>query len=107
MPDVVLIETVYVLERVMLLSRATVVESVELALRLAQVDCDRPIWRTALDDYLAHPKLSIADTYLHARASATGRTPLLTFDRKLATQLPTAELVSRAPHPRPDLGRRP
>lgn len=92
-PDVVLIETVYVLERVMLLSRKTVALSVELVLGQANLAVDREVWRAALDDYLAHPKLSVADTFLHAQARAADRGPLLTFDRALARQLPGASLV--------------
>lgn len=96
-PDVVLIETVYVLERVMRLSRVTIVQSIEALFAVAGVDADRALWRTALDDYLAHPKLSVADTYLAARAQATQRLPLYTFDRKLANQLAAAELVTSRP----------
>lgn len=94
-PDIALIETAFVLERVMLLSRTTVAQSVELVLGLAAADVNRQIWRMALDDYLTHPKLSIADTFLHAHATATKRLPLLTFDQKLARQLTGAELPGR------------
>ena len=42
-PDVVLIETVYVLERVMLLSRKTVALSVELVFGQANLAVDREV----------------------------------------------------------------
>lgn len=92
-PDIAVLETVHVLERVMSLSRTTVVHSIEMILGVASIDVDRTLWRAALDDYLAHPKLSIADTFLTAQARAHHRTPLYTFDRKLANQLPDVELL--------------
>ena len=93
-PDVAVVEMAHVLERVLLLPRTTVVHSVEMVLGVASIDVDRALWRSALDDYLAHPKLSIADTLLAAQARASGRTPLYTFDRLLANQVPDAELLS-------------
>ena len=92
-PDEALIETVFVLDKVMGLSRATVVASVELVMGVAQLSLDRALWRTALNDYLAHPKLSISDTFLTAIAHATRQLPLYTFDKKLANQLDGAELL--------------
>ena len=92
-PDEALIETVFVLDKVMGLSRATVVASVELVMGVAQLSLDRALWRTALNDYLAHPKLSISDTFLTAIANATRQLPLYTFDKKLVNQLDGAELL--------------
>lgn len=93
-PDAALIETVFVLDKVCQLSRSTVVASVELIMGVSQLSLDRPLWRTALDDYLTHPKLSISDTFLTAVANATRKLPLYTFDKKLANQLEGAELVA-------------
>lgn len=93
-PDLVLMELVYVLERVMRLTRRTVAEAVTLVLEQANFDVDRDVWRPALQDYLDHPKLSITDTFLHVQAQRSGATPLLTFDRKLASQLADARLLS-------------
>ena len=45
-------------------------------------------------DYRTRPKLSIADTYLASLASLSGNAPLYTFDRKLANQAESAELLS-------------
>lgn len=93
-PDVALIETVYVLERVMRLQRTTVAHAIETVFEVANLDLDRALWRTALDGYLTHPKLSIADTFLAALADTSHRTPVYTFDKKLANQLSAAELPS-------------
>lgn len=92
-PDVAMIETVYVLERVLQLSRTTIADSVELILEVANLDLDRSLWRSVVDDYLTHPKLSIADTYLAARARTSAHVPLYTFDKKLANQISEAELL--------------
>jgi len=43
--------------------------------------------------YSSHPKLSIVDCYLAVLAQKTGTTPLLTFDEKLAKQLPDTKLL--------------
>lgn len=92
-PDVALTETVYVLERVVGLSRATVALSVETVLGVASVDVDRALWREVLADYLRHPKVPVTDSYLAAAARAAGGTPLWTFDRKFARQIEGSELL--------------
>lgn len=93
-PDAVLLETVYVLEKVMRLSRRTIVAAIETVFAVANADLDRAMWRGVLDDYLAHPQLSISDTYLGALARATQQVPLYTFDRKLANQIEGAALLT-------------
>ena len=94
-PDVALVEVVYVLERVMGVPRASVVKSIEALLGQANVDAERATWTAALADYLAHPKLSIADVFLAAEASHMGRLPFYTFDAKLARQVEAAEQPKR------------
>jgi len=47
--------------------------------------------------YTAHPKLSFTNCYLATLAQKTGAAPLLTFDKKLANQLPAAQLLSPFP----------
>lgn len=91
--DAALIETVFVLERVVLLSRATVKEVIEVVLSTASIDLDRPLWTAIIGVYTKHPKLSVADVYLALRAQKSGTTPLYTFDRKLASQLTDIELL--------------
>ncbi|MCL2594603.1 MAG: PIN domain-containing protein [Promicromonosporaceae bacterium] len=91
-PNVAIIEAVYVLERVMRLPRATIVQLVEALLAEANIDAEREIWKVALADYESHPKLSAADTFLAAAADRAGRVPLYTFDQKLAKQNRVAQL---------------
>lgn len=91
--DAAVIETVFVLERVTELSRELVVASIRTLMSTACLDLDRERWDAVLSLYAAHPKLSVADVYLAVRAAESDATPLLTFDRKLSTQLDVAELV--------------
>ncbi|HRN29881.1 MAG TPA: PIN domain-containing protein [Terrimesophilobacter sp.] len=92
-PDVVVIETVYVLEKVMSLTRETVIAAIETIFVVSNARLDRTLWRQALDDYAAYPKLSISDTYLGALARDTRQLPLFTFDQKLASQVEGAALL--------------
>ncbi|MDR2922738.1 MAG: hypothetical protein LBU85_05290 [Treponema sp.] len=49
-----------------------------------------------LSIYTTHPKLSFVDCYLEVLARKTDTTPLLTFDTKLANQLPGTQLISKS-----------
>jgi len=86
-PDVVLIESVYVLESHYRLTRTQVAPAVRLVLGQAAFDLDRSLWADILDLYLTHPKLSVTDLYLACDATRRGDVPLLTFDKKLISQL--------------------
>ncbi|HWD61639.1 MAG TPA: PIN domain-containing protein [Humibacter sp.] len=92
--DAALIESVYVLESVMSASRETIRDAVRLIISTGSLDLDRSLWSELADVYVEHPKLSVADLYLALRARENGATPLLTFDRKLASQLDEAELLT-------------
>ena len=91
--DAAIIETVFVLERVLGVSRATVTQTVRMLAATGCLIFDRDLWERVAAEYLQHTKLSIADVYLAARAADRDATPLYTFDRKLATQSANAELV--------------
>lgn len=91
--DAVLIETAFVLERVMLLSRAAVADAIGTVLSTASLNVNRTRWRAVMDAYTSHPKLSVTDLYLAEWARASQTTPLYTSDRKLAAQQDGAELL--------------
>ena len=91
--DAAIIETVFVLERVLGVSRATVSQTVRLLAATGCLIFDRGQWERVVAEYSRHTKLSIADVYLAERAAEREATPLYTFDRKLAAQSPNAELV--------------
>lgn len=92
--DAALIETVFVLERVMGISRPTVAQSIRALISSASLDFHRPLWAALASDCVRHPKVSIADLYLAVRAKADGDDPLYTFDKKLAQQIPGAALIA-------------
>lgn len=92
-PDVALIEVVFVLERVMRITRPAIAEGMRALLGRANIKTDRALWTEVLRHYEGLPKLSVADIFLALQAEAKGETPLLTFDKKLAGQMTCAELL--------------
>jgi len=90
--DAAIIEAVFALEKGLLLSRATVAAFVTSALA-SPITVDRALWRDVLDIWVAHPKLSVVDVYLAAKADLTDAAPLYTFDQKMVAQLPAAATV--------------
>jgi len=87
--DVVLIETIFLLESVMKLTRKTICGFLE-ALNNYPVQFDRKLWEDILPIWLSHPKLSVVDIYLVAKAAQRKQEPVYTFDVKMHKQLPGA-----------------
>ena len=92
--DAALIEVMYVLENVMRAKRGTIRDTIRLIVSTGNLELDRALWGELADVYVEHPKLSVVDIYLGMRARANSATPLLTLDRKLASQLDEAELLN-------------
>ena len=92
--DAALIETVFVLEKLKKISRETIEKTIVAIIGKNTIQCNRELFKEVLPIYAAHPKLSFTDCYLAILAQRTGATPLLTFDKKLANQLPAAQLLS-------------
>ena len=92
--DAALIETVFVLEKLKKISRETIEKTIMAIVGRNTIQCSRELFKEILPIYTAHPKLSFADCYLAILAQRTGAVPLLTFDKKLANQLPQAQLLS-------------
>lgn len=90
-----LAETLYALETHYYLEREDAVE--RLAMLLARFDSfinyDHDLTSLAFPMYLDHPKLSFYDCCLACYAEIKHHEPLMTFDRKLAAQVPQAKLV--------------
>ncbi len=91
--DAALIEVVYVLQTVMGSSRGAIARALDVLIAQASLDLDRPLWSEIARTYVTHSKLSVVDIYLALRTRDNGTTPLYTFDRKLASQLPEASLL--------------
>ena len=101
-PDAVLIETVFVLEKIKKIRRAAVEQALLVIIGQANIKCSRELFTEALPLYREHPKLSFIDCYLSVLARRTGADPLFTFDQKMAHQLSgvrllTAETSDREP----------
>lgn len=83
--DVAVVELVYVLEKVILLSRQDVSTLMMGFLGFANVVHNPYFLLDTIKMYENHPSLSIVDCYGSAEASAYGN-KLVTFDKRLASQ---------------------
>jgi len=92
--DVALIEVIFVLEKIKKISRDTIVAAIMVIIEKNFIVCDSELFTEILPIYSKNPKLSFVDCYLEALSRKTGAAPLLTFDQKLASQLPGAKLIS-------------
>ena len=89
-PNVAIIETVFVLQSFYQLSRDDVAEAINLLIGQATLDIDRELWSQVIAQYQAHPHLSCIDIYLSFDATRQSAGPLMTFDKKLISQLGAA-----------------
>ena len=98
-PDAALVEMVFVLERVKRLSREWIAETLAVLSGIGGLEYDRPAWREVMEAYRSRPKLSITDVVVALGAARENRTPLATFDEKLAAQMEGTLLLKpmRAP----------
>lgn len=92
--DVAITELVFVLSKHYGFSRTQVGEAIEGLIKLKQVICSQPIFTAAITLYVKHPALSFEDCYLASYAKQNQTEPLWTFDKKLAKQASSAQLVT-------------
>ncbi|MFT4213504.1 MAG: hypothetical protein QM622_01830 [Microbacterium sp.] len=74
-PDVALIEVVFVLERVMKIPRASVAAAMGGLAAEKTFSFDRAFWDTVIEVYLAHPRLSVAEWIERMRADTVVACP--------------------------------
>ncbi len=91
--DTAVIEVVFVLERHYAFSRSAVMDAIDGLMSLPRINCNHALFERALPLFTKRPRLSFEDCCLAAYAELSGAKPLWTFDRKLATQAPSAKLV--------------
>lgn len=91
--DQVIIEIVYSLGGYYGYSRANIVDLLTKLMKNQRLNLNRALFDRVLPHYLKHPALSFTDCCLEAYAVTERQTPILTFDRKFASQLPYAEMV--------------
>lgn len=92
--DIALIESIFVLNAYYQIPRENVKEYILGLLNTPNIEANKALFKRALPHYASHPKLSIEDCCLAIYAELSNATPLLTFDKKLVTQLPYTELLS-------------
>ncbi|MCL2882774.1 MAG: PIN domain-containing protein [Coriobacteriia bacterium] len=92
--DVALIEMIFVLEKVRRIDRALIQKALQALFTLSNLVCDRSLFEDVLAIYVQHPKLSAVDCYLACVAQREGIAPLLTFDKALAKQMPSTQLIT-------------
>lgn len=93
--DLAISESVYVLETVYEKSRAEINDLFLFFLGRYdnKIKYNHDLTAAVFPFYLKHPKLSFNDCCLAALAELNNAEPLFTFDKKLASQHPSAKLV--------------
>lgn len=81
--DAVMIELVFVLEKVYGLSRSTVAANVHVLLRNPKIQCNRRLFTPVMALYESESALSIIDCAALFYARLNKQTPLHSFDKKL------------------------
>lgn len=89
-------EVVYVLDKYYKYTREEIYQSLQVFLTAesGHLNYDADLVENVFPFYVTHPKLSFDDCFLATLAEKNHATPLLTFDKKLARQHPSAKLVS-------------
>ena len=75
------------------LSREQIAEMVTAIIGMDSIRARSDILPAALAFYQIHPKVSFEDCYMAETARQSGAVPLWTFDKKLASQHPAAQLL--------------
>jgi len=87
--DMVFAEIVWVLQGgVYRYNRQHIAANLESIIAIKNINCNRVMLGKAIPLYVKHSKISFIDACLSVYAELNAATPLLTFDRKLATALP-------------------
>lgn len=91
--DIAIVEVVFVLGRHYGFSRHQIAEILEGLISFAQINCNQSLIEKALPLYVKHPALSFEDCCLAAYSELNNAEPLWTFDKKLANQVVSAQLI--------------
>lgn len=91
--DQAIIEMVYVLGGHYGYTRQELAAAVQALMQNQHINLNRSLFERVLPHYVQCPAVSFTDACLEAYAFLNKQTPLYTFDKKLARQLPDAELL--------------
>jgi predicted nucleic-acid-binding protein len=84
---------VFALEKIKKISRETIEKAVLAIFEKDNILCNRELFIETLSVYTSHPKLSFVDYYLDVFVRSTETAPLLTFDKKMGSQLSGTKLL--------------
>lgn len=85
-PDVIIVELTFALEKFYELPRDIVAENINKVIDESVFNCNRVLFRRALVDYTSRPALSFVDCCLLHYAELQRATPIWAFDKKLINQ---------------------
>jgi predicted nucleic-acid-binding protein len=85
-PDIIIVELTFALEKFYEFPRDIVVENINKVIDEPVFNCNRVLFRRALVDYVDHPALSFVDCCLIHYAGLQNVAPVWTFDKKLVNQ---------------------
>lgn len=91
--DMAIQELVYVMEKAAHFPRELVAEGLQMIMSQANIDCNRILLAKVIPKYLKYSTVSFTDCCLAVYAELNDATPLYTFDKKMARDLPQVELV--------------
>ena len=91
--DLAVSEAVYVLERALGVSRPAIVELVISLINNQHITMNKTLFRQVLPLYSQHLALSFNDCCLATYAELNNQIPLFTFDKALAKNLDSVQLV--------------
>lgn len=91
--DLAISEMVYVLEKSQKVSRKLINELVSSLIANQHLNINRPLFERVIPLYEKHNGASFNDCCLAVYAKLDGTTPVYTFDKKIARDLPYVELL--------------
>lgn len=91
--EVVIVELVFVLEKVYELNRGLVIQNLRALMSHVNLVFDRSIIEILIPKYREKPKLSFLDCYITCKSKIIGASPVYTFDAKMAKQLKDVKML--------------
>lgn len=91
--DMAIVEVVHALAHHYGLSRQQIVEIIRAIILDPAIEASTNLLEAVTEQFLLQPALSFTDCYLAEEALVSGNLPLLTFDKKLAKQHDSAQLL--------------
>lgn len=91
--DQTIVEVVYSIGGYYEYTREEVAGAIQRLMDNQHINMNRALFERVLPNYIEHRGVSFTDCCLEAYATLNKQTPLYTIDKKLANQLPHAELI--------------